>query len=131
MLSGLNTRFLMLAMAITLLALPVRANDTEGAWKQSQLNEPFMRSLTKHQCMSKTVSSLKAVCKDDSCFTTLAGITGDCTTWAQGSMEEFCSSFESRYLSRYCWTNELDARSCMFLTLSRSVSCRTDQTFRQ
>jgi hypothetical protein len=85
------------------------------AWKQDELNEGFMRSLNKDQCMAKTVASLRSGCQSIECLKTLAGITGDCQTWAKGDPKEFCEGYSQKYLARYCLSNDLDARSCMLL----------------
>jgi len=67
------------------------ADPHSSAWKQEELNEQFMRSLTKQQCMVKTVADLKAGCTTEQCMKTLGGITGDCVTWATGSIATFCA----------------------------------------
>lgn len=100
------------------------ANDNGGPWKQAELTEEYMKALTKQQCMAKTIASLKTDCKSDACLKTLAGISGDCTTWGQGDYQEFCNSFDAAYLKRYCWSNDLDARSCMFLNIGKAVNCK-------
>jgi len=53
-------------------------------WSQSQLTETYMRSISKNMCMLKTIESLKN-CESDKCIKTLAAVTGDCVTFAQGS----------------------------------------------
>ena len=83
-----------------------------------------MRSITKQQCMEKTIASLKTSCKSDECLKTLGGIAGDCTTWAKGDRQAFCNSFDSAYLVSYCWSNQLDARSCMFLQIGKTIACK-------
>lgn len=110
---------------ITLTQNSVIADESLSEWKQSELTEHFMRSLSKSQCMEKTIASLKSGCASDTCLKNLAGVSGDCTTWASGDLRDFCVSFDKKYLSKYCWTNMLDARSCMFLSLGKTVSCKS------
>jgi hypothetical protein len=98
-----------------------------SAWTQQELNERFMRSMSKDQCMAKTVASLKTGCQSNECLKTLAGITGDCITWAKGDSKEFCEAYTQNYLGRYCASKELDARSCMLLHIAKSSSPCHDQ----
>jgi hypothetical protein len=95
-----------------------------SAWKQIELNDAFMRTLTKSQCMTKTIASL-GECSSRECVKTLAGILGDCATWSSGALRTFCASYDLEYLQSYCSTNELDAQSCMLLKLSKDTLCRT------
>jgi hypothetical protein len=101
-----------------------------GAWQQEELNEKFMRSLSKRDCMSKTIASLQSGCRTDSCLKTLAGISGDCTSWATGDRAEFCRSYDRDYIGPYCATNELDARRCVLLHIGKVTVCPSgaDQT---
>ena len=115
--------FLLLA-AIVLPPVGVAAQNDTTQWKQEELTEPFMRSLMKEQCMAKTVASLKAGCSTEECLKTVAGITGDCITWARGDIATFCASYARNYLARYCATNELDARRCIVLHTGKSVHCK-------
>ena len=99
------------------------ADPPKAAWKEKELNERFMRSLSKPQCMNKTIASLKAGCSNQQCLTTMAGVTGDCITWASGEIAEFCRSYERNYLAKYCITNELDARRCYLLHTTKEIFC--------
>ena len=99
------------------------ADQRPSLWKQEELNEQFMRSLSKRECMGKTVASLKAGCSSESCLKTLGGITGDCVTWATGDVTAFCGAYDHDYVARYCATNELDARRCLFLHVGKSTLC--------
>jgi len=86
------------------LAIPVfsaNAADASDVWKPEQLNESYMRSQSKHQCMEKTISTLKFYCKDAACVKNLSGIVGDCVNWASGTNAEFCLNYDKRYVSRY------------------------------
>jgi hypothetical protein len=93
-------------------------------WNHEEANESFMRSLSKDQCMQRMIGSLKAGCSSESCLKTLAAITGDCITYASGSRNDFCSTYDKEYISKYCATNDLDARSCMMLHVGKSVACK-------
>lgn len=112
-------------LCVTLIQNSVLADESAIEWKQSELTEHFMRSLSKSQCTEKTIASLKSGCVSEACLKTLAGISGDCTTWASGDLRDFCVSFDKEYLYKYCWMNKLDARSCMFLSLGKAVSCKS------
>jgi hypothetical protein len=94
-----------------------------AAWRPDQLTEPFMRSLTKAQCMAKTVASLKAGCSSDGCLKSLGAITGDCVTWAKGDMESFCATYDRNYIARYCGSNDLDARRCLLIHIGKGTHC--------
>jgi hypothetical protein len=74
--------------------------------------------------MEKTVASLKAGCTSDQCIKTVAGITGDCITWASGDIGLFCANYDRDYLAKYCATNELDARHCIVLHTGKTVHCK-------
>jgi hypothetical protein len=101
------------------------AEQIDSSWKQEELTESFMRSLSKDECMKKTIASLKAGCTTEACLKTLAGITGDCTTWASGDHDAFCSGYDREYIAKYCATNELDGRRCMLLHVGKSGSCKS------
>lgn len=116
---------------VTLTQNSALADESSSEWTQSELNEQFMRSLSKSQCMEKTIASLKSGCASEECLKTLAGISGDCTTWASGDLRDFCVSFDKEYLHKFCWTNKLDARSCMFLVLGKAVSCKSVELNKQ
>lgn len=116
---------LSLSMCFALTCADVAANPRVSEWKQAELRESFMRSLTKAQCMSKMLASLTTGCQSEQCLKTLAGITGDCIEYSRGSLSEFCAGYDREYLSSYCWTNELDARSCQFLQLGKQTACKT------
>ena len=97
-------------------------------WTQEQLNETYMRTLSKQQCMEKTIASLTAGCSTDQCLKTLGGISGDCITWATGELQQFCKTYDQAYIAKYCATNELDARRCLVLHIGKSVHCKQPAT---
>lgn len=113
------------AFTLALISALASAEQTDLFWKQEELTESFMRSLSKHECMKKTIASLKAGCTTEACLKTLAGISGDCTTWASGDHDAFCDSYDREYIAKYCATNELDARRCMLLHIGKSVGCKS------
>lgn len=124
MLSPLKTcRIVVAPLFLSIFALGAIADPAASPWSEKDLTEPFMRSISKRQCMEKTVASLKSGCTSDQCLKNLSGVAGDCITWATGDAAEFCSSYTREYISRYCATNELDARRCVLLHVVRPLSC--------
>lgn len=121
----LRTVSLLIALALSV-SFAAASDEKISPWTQEQLTETFMRSLSKHNCMAKTVSSLKSGCATEQCLKTLAGITGDCTTWASGNQAEFCASYTHKYISRYCASNELNARQCILLHVAKPTGCTSD-----
>lgn len=119
------TRLLPVACLVPALTL---AQVQPTQWHQEELDETYMRTLSKQQCMDKTIASLKAGCASDQCFKTLGGITGDCITWAGGELQKFCKNYDQAYMAKYCASNELDARSCLILHTSKSVHCKQQAT---
>lgn len=115
---------LLLALILSTIHRPAAADPRTGVWVQSELSEQFMRTLTKSQCMTKTVATLKAGCSTDACTKNLAGVTGDCVSWGHGSDEAFCATYDREYIASYCATNELDARSCTFLQIGKLTFCK-------
>jgi hypothetical protein len=97
----------------------------DDVWRQDQLNETYMRTLTKHVCMEKTIRTLKMVCKgQEQCVKTMAGVVGDCVTWAKGDSAIFCAQYDNRYIGRYCFSNYLDGVGCGFLHSAKDVLCK-------
>jgi len=97
------------------------ANET--AWKQAELTQKFMSSLTKDQCVLKTISSLKVDNPSEEYIKTLAGITGDCVTWASGNIDVWCKSYSKNYIRNICSKNILDARDCTLIHVMYENSC--------
>jgi len=102
----------------------VHGQADSGPWIQSELTEPFMRALTKSQCMDKSVAALKAGSISDNDLKTLGGITGDCVVWARGQKAAFCKTYAKDYIGRFCVTNALDARSCVLVHMVKDVYCK-------
>src|SRR2546429_4410032 len=117
-------------LCIFLLVLPSMAHADPSprisAWKQIELNDKFMRSLTKQQCMTKTIASLTA-CSSSECTKALGGVVGDCVVYAAGDLETFCSTYDLEYLRSYCGTNELNSRSCRLLMIGKTTLCKTPE----
>lgn len=60
-----------LAPLAVMLALISNSADGDGkstVWKQEQLDETYMRSLTKEECVKKTVETLSTGCDSESCI---------------------------------------------------------------
>jgi hypothetical protein len=110
--------------ALLLVAISAAYADPRvDPWKNEELNENFMRSLTKSQCMTKTVAALMAGCSSTQCMKNVAGITGDCITWSRGDRASFCAGYEQQSIASYCATKELDPQRCTFLTVAESTLC--------
>jgi len=121
----LNIAAILLVLAFASSPSVAVADSRIDAWKQEELTEDFMRALTKRSCMDKTVASLKAGCSTNACLKTLAGINGDCATWASGEIDELCLNYDRDYISKYCATNELEARQCIVLHVARPTKCKS------
>lgn len=92
-------------------------------WSQSELTESYMKSISKNMCMQKTIEFLKK-CDTDNCIKTMAGVTGDCVTFAQGSINDFCSSYNLNFTSKYCDTGLLSKNACKVIEVTYSVQCK-------
>jgi hypothetical protein len=101
----------------------VYAEDRKDIWAKEQLNESYMRSLSKDECMIKTINTLK-VCNSDACLKNLGGIAGDCITWASGEENSFCADYEEKYIRIYCRSDHFDDRLCYFLDIVYDVMCK-------
>jgi hypothetical protein len=107
--------------------LPETAPKTENPtiWQQSELNETFMRTLTKDACMQKTIATLsRSGCVTKGCVAAMGGATGNCLTWASGGTEQFCASYASRYTDKLCGSGgAFDPGRCAFLNIVKSGLC--------
>ena len=94
-------------------------------WQQSEMNEAFMRTLTKDACMKKTIATLsRSGCVTKECVAGIGGATGNCLTWASGGAEQFCSSFDSHYTATLCGPGgAFDKGRCAFLNIVKSSLC--------
>jgi hypothetical protein len=119
-------KFIFLFLA--LLALNIATAQTESyGWKQSQLTEKYMSSISKEMCMNKTISSLTEECKSDSCVKTMAGVLGDCLTWAKGSNITYCTNYDLNF-TKQCIDNKIDGRTCFFVNFMKEQYCKAPLT---
>ena len=114
-----------LTIIIPLIILSQMTFAVEAPWKQSELTQEFMEKLSKDQCIEKTVVSLKNNSNSEEYMKTLAGISGDCITWAKGTEAEFCKSYAQKYIRNVCSVNALDARSCVLINVMYENTCFT------
>lgn len=99
------------------------AQQEDNAWQETQLNEIFMKKISKEQCMNKTLSSMKDGCNSDSCVKTIAGVLGDCLTWARGNQVSYCVNYDLNY-TKQCIDNKLDGRACFFVNFMKEQYCK-------
>ena len=116
---------LMLAAGSCSAATKVDTSDAPivSEWVSSELNEAYMRSISKNECEYKTIAFLKE-CDTDNCLKTMAGVTGDCISYAKGSQKEFCKSYESNFILPNCNNSTLSKKSCAFLEIGKSTFCK-------
>ena len=98
------------------------AMTTTSAWTQAELTEDFMRGLTKDQCVQKTISLLRT-CDTENCIRNMAGVLGDCVTFAGGDVGAFCETYQQTYVSPNCPDGELSPMSCRVLEVGGTVLC--------
>lgn len=111
-------------MLISLFFISFAHAEATG-WKQSEVTQGFMEGLTKDQCVEKTVASLMVDNPSEDYLETLAGISGDCVTWAKGSEEQFCKTYVEKYVRGFCSVNAMDARDCVLVHVMHQSSCFT------
>jgi hypothetical protein len=93
-------------------------------WQHDELNQTYMRSITKDSCIKKTVATLsRSSCGTQQCLAAVGGATGDCVTWASGDTTEFCATFDSRYIDKNCGSDGLDKGRCSLLRGVKSGVC--------
>ena len=98
------------------------AMTTTSAWTQAELTEDFMRELNKDQCVQKTISLLRS-CNTENCIRTMAGVLGDCVTFAGGDVDTFCEKYQQTYVTPNCAGGELSPMSCRVLEVGGTVLC--------
>lgn len=126
--AGSRKRRLIVLLTALLFASGLAYGDPRtGPWQRSEWTQSFSRSLTKKQCMNKTIATLQAGCNDELCLKNTAGLTGDCLTEAKGDLKELCANYEQDYLARYCISNAFSARQCYLLHVINSVSCKAEK----
>ncbi len=93
-------------------------------WQHDQLNQTFMRTISKDMCMKKTLATLsRAGCATKQCLVNVGGATADCITWAVGDKAEFCATYPARYSQSACDAGGLDAKRCALLDEVRRGVC--------
>jgi hypothetical protein len=93
-------------------------------WQHDQLNQNFMRTLTKDVCMKKTIATLSRYgCATQQCLANVAGATGDCLTWASGETAAFCAAYDSSYVDKACAPGGLDKDRCTLLNNVKRGLC--------
>lgn len=121
-----STVFAAFVVMLALISKPAGGDGNSTVWKQEQLTETYMRSLSKEECMKKTVETLKAGCDSERCMKTMAGVMGDCVTWASGDLKSFCNEYD-KYIGAYCFSNYLDARRCTMLHVGKTSLCEQEK----
>ena len=123
-------RIAIISILILLLAAcpAVNNNFTEiskqpTAWVQSELTETYMRRISKNECLYKTVSFLKK-CDSHSCLEIMASTAEDCLTYAEGSIAEFCVSYDTNFTDTNCTTGLLSKRACKVIKISKPLQCK-------
>lgn len=94
-------------------------------WKKNELTQEYISSLTKDQCVEKTISSLKTGNQSEKYLKNLAGISGDCVDWAKGTEEQFCRTYAEKHIGEVCSANVLKARQCILIHTMYLSSCYT------
>jgi hypothetical protein len=98
--------------------------EEPSIWQHEQLNETFMRTLTKDLCMKKTIATLsRSGCATKQCLAYVSGATGDCVTWAKGDQAEFCATYDNRDVTRSCGAGGLDQSRCELLAVIERGIC--------
>ena len=111
--------------SILLLVLSHQANaGPDDVWEHSELNETFMQSLTKQDCMTKQYAELKTRCTSKECIENLAGITGDCISYSRGDKKQFCKVYFKKNVQPYCDTKQLSGEQCVYLMVGYNALCK-------
>jgi hypothetical protein len=98
-------------------------------WQHDQLNREYMQTLTKDACMKKTIATLsRSGCATQQCLASVGGATGDCLTWSPGDVAQFCTTFESRYVTKNCGPDGFDKARCTLLEGVRTALCDKPQS---
>jgi hypothetical protein len=98
-------------------------------WQHDQLNEKFMRTLSKDMCMKKTIATLsRSGCTTRQCQASVGGATGQCVSLATGNLAEFCAAYDTRYIGKFCAPGGLDQDRCKFLAVVKGGFCTTAPT---
>jgi S1-C subfamily serine protease len=80
-----------IALIALTLAMTGMSHGQASPWKQSELNETYMRTLTRSQCVAKLLTTYEKTCGDDrQCLQTIAGAFGDCYAWSRDDVGSMC-----------------------------------------
>lgn len=91
------------------------AAGTPTPWKQSELNETYMRSITQSKCVGKLIATYEKACKDNvECLKTIAGASGDCFGFSEADVPSMCEYFPSQ-VTPACEAGRLTGLQCMLL----------------
>ena len=102
------------------------AQSSEKMWEVSEMTKAHMSQLTKWQCVEKTKITMLAGCsKREECIKNMAGLLGDCVSYAKGDHQEFCSNFR-QWRIQTCMKNEIDARTCAFFEIGQKPLCEAN-----
>jgi hypothetical protein len=112
------------ADSFRMLTLGAPRKEDPSIWQHDQLNEGFMRKLTKDICMKKTLATLsRSGCATQQCLAAVGGATGNCVTWASGDTAKFCATYQSQYMDTSCGAGGLDAGRCTLLNAVKRGIC--------
>jgi len=93
-------------------------------WKQSELNETYMRSLTRSECVSKTLETFERDCGDDpECLKTISGAFGDCIAWTPNDVGPMCTYLPTQTKPK-CQAGALSPLQCKVLDALAIGYCR-------
>jgi hypothetical protein len=95
-------------------------------WQHDQLNDAYMRTVTKDLCMKKTIATLgRSGCVTRECLASIGGATGECVSLASGDMAGFCATYDAHYLDKSCSPGDSARQPCAFLTVVKGGFCQT------
>lgn len=103
------------ALASATLAMTTLSYGQMAPWKQSELNETYMRTLTRSECVAKLLTTYEKVCRDDrECLNTIAGASGDCYAWSKDDVGSMCEYLPTQ-VEPACRSNKLSPLQCQLL----------------
>lgn len=103
------------AMTLATLAMTGLSYGQTAPWKQSELNETYMRTLTRSQCVAKLLTTYEKVCGDNSeCLKTIAAAAGDCFAWSKDDVGSMCEYLPTQ-VEPACRSNRLSSLQCQLL----------------
>ena len=99
------------------------AQNTESTWKTFEINETYMKKISKEQCMNKTISSLTDDCKSDVCMQNMSKTLLDCLVQSNGNALTYCLNYDLNYTKK-CVENKIDGRTCYFVNYIKDLICK-------